>query len=138
MTGSEWEKLKALNVAIIPRFTIFGGHLYATPAFTSGQSIYFDYQSKYWALSGGTVEKATFTVDTDQYYLDDQLMELGLKYRVERQLGQETWKDSQAEYDREVFKMLAQDAGGKRAISTTGEGPVDIPSAQVPEGSWMQ
>lgn len=135
LSGPEWERIQAFPVGFVPQFTIFNGHLYMSPSPTSGQSVYFDYMTGYWALSGGTVAKPTFTADTDTCLLDDELMALGLKWRMLRLLGQ-PYEEAKVEYNNAVFAMLAQDAGGKRTIDAGGPGKFSIPSAMVPEGSW--
>lgn len=135
LTGPEYQRMQAFPVTFLPSFTIFNGHLYMSPATTSGQSVYFEYPSAYWALSGGTVAKPTFTVDTDTNIFDDYLMTLGLKWRVERQLGQDSWPASEQEYQAQVFKMAAQDGGGKRTLNAGGDESEGYPSAIVPE-TW--
>lgn len=134
MMGPAWQRMQAIPTGIFPRFTIYNGHLYMQPAPASGQSVYFEYPTKNWALSGGTVAKPTFTVDTDQYLFDDALMEKGLKWRMKAELGQ-PYEEAFNDYERSVFAMFAQDAGGKRMIDAGAGVPNDYPSALVPE-TW--
>lgn len=135
MSGPEWQRMQAFPVFLIPRMRIVGDHLYMSPAPTSGQSVYFDYISQNWALSGGTVAKPTFTVDTDTCVMDDYLMQKGLKWRLKQALGQ-PYQEEFNDYERSVQAMISQDAGGRRTLDASGEIPPQFPSALVPEGSW--
>lgn len=91
-----------------------------TPSAT--ETIYYQYYSTNWLTdSGGTTERSAFASDTDVTIFDEDLMTLGVIWRLLKSLGQ-PYLEERAEYDRQVEICMAQD-GVAASLHTDGNSP---------------
>lgn len=106
-----WQLLKAANVTgPYPQWRVRGGRLIMTPVPNAGDSIYFEYQSSYWAQSSGGTSKAAFTLDDDVSLLDEELLIQGALWRWKKAKGLEYEQDF-AEYKVSVLNAISRDMG---------------------------
>lgn len=111
-----WQMLKAANVVgPYPQWRIRGGNLILIPTPTSGDSIYFEYQSKNWCQSASNVGQSAWALDTDTGLLDEQLMTSGLIWRWKKANNLEYAEDYRS-YQTRVTNAIARD-GGKTTIN---------------------
>jgi hypothetical protein len=73
----------------------------------------YEYLSKNWALAADGTRKSDFTLDTDTFLLDDELLELSIKWRWLNSLAQ-SYSEEQGEYRRALGIARAQDGGASR------------------------
>lgn len=101
----------------------------------AGDTIAYEYISKFWAMSSAGQGKAAFTSDDDTSYLDEELITLGIKWRFKQAKGLDYGEDM-ATYERAVASALGED-GGSTALNIGGPAPLLSPNrANLPEGSF--
>ncbi len=84
----------------------------AITAADAGNTIAFEYISKYWAQTDGGVAKAKFTLDNDIPRLDEELITLGIKWRFKKEKGLD-WEEDFAEYKLLKMEAMARDGGAR-------------------------
>ena len=92
----EWQRLQTSDVTLETRkyFRMAQGPvserlrfmIFPTPT-TSGDTIAFDYQTKYPALTTAGVLQERFSADTDTALIDEDLITLGIKWRFKQAKG---------------------------------------------------
>lgn len=119
-----------------PNYRIYGNHLLTYPWCPSGQTIKFEYVSKYWIVdSTGVSGKEFATDDTDTFLIDPWTVALGCVWRWKQSTGMEYAEDFQ-KYERRVADLMSRD-GSKAILNMTG-GRTDLyPGVLVPSGNWM-
>ncbi len=111
-TPQEWQFLKssAVTSSIQYRYRIMANRVYFDPVPTASATAVVEYYSKNWVLASDlTTTKEYFTADDDTPILNDDLIELGIKWRFLRAKG--------FSYDEE--KNMYEDAV-ELAIGTAG------------------
>ena len=91
--------------------------------------IAFEYISDEWAQSTAGVAKSDFTVDTDTFILDDDLLELSLKWRWLNSLAQ-SYTEEKVEYVKALGIAKAQDGGAPKIHM---DGGLDYRYPNIPE-----
>lgn len=111
-----WQLLKAANVVgPYPQYRIRNGNLLLLPAPVSGNTIYFEYESIYWATSSGGTPQAAMTADSDVSLLDEELITQGVVWRWKRSKNLE-YAEEFRDYQTSVLVAMARD-GGKPTIN---------------------
>lgn len=91
----------------------------------------FEYVSKNWCMSANGTPQSQWQADSDVFLIDENLLELGIVWRMLRRLGL-SYSEEREEYEREVDKAVARD-GGTATISMVPNprlilvGPFNIP-----------
>lgn len=127
-----WQFNKSWPLAgIYDRFRVRDGHLLIIPTPTAGDTIYFEYISKYW-VNG---DKEEFTADTDTPILSDELVRLGMIYRTRASLGLDYSREKD-EYEKAVDQKVGTDVP-RKIIKTDGitQYPytVGLPNGSMPQ-----
>lgn len=134
LNPQDWQNLKARNVTgPYNQFRMRGNAVLFIPIPAAGQSIYFEWVTKYWATGSGG-DASTWVADADTSYLDEELMTQGIIWRWKAAKGLEYAEDF-AKYERLVADAMARD-GGKPKISLDGGGNEFPAGIVVPIGSW--
>lgn len=135
LSPSDWQERKAQSFSgPYSQFRIKNGHLHMQPAPTAGQSIKFEYGSRYWCQSSGGTGKETWSADTDTGVLSEHLMALGLRWRFLQMRGLD-YGEAFRSYEMEVGNAIGRD-GAKRTLSLD-EGCSDhARGIMVPDGNW--
>jgi hypothetical protein len=135
ITPQQWQSIQAqpqLNrvfLAFIQRH----GQFLITPVPTPNETIAYEYVTKNWAKSSGGVPQDRFIIDSDESYLDEWLITLGVRWRFLKSKGLEYAQDLQT-YNFELSQKQARD-GGNTELSTTGSDGF-ILSPNIPEGGF--
>jgi hypothetical protein len=138
LAPAEWQTLSAGLVGPPDLyFRIRGGDFLILPTPEAGQSVRFEYLSRYWVDTNadGDGDAEDFAADTDEPVLDAELITLGLVWRwLKRQ--RLPYQDEFNEYDVAVRQVIARD-GVRKTINFMGR-DVDDGARQprVPDGSW--
>lgn len=135
ITPQQWQSIQAqpqLNRVFLA-FVQRHGQFLVTPTPGAGQTIAYEYVTKNWAKSSGGVPQDRFIIDSDESYLDEWLITLGVRWRFLKSKGLEYAQDLQT-YMFEVSQKQARD-GGNTELSTTGSDGF-ILSPNVPEGGF--
>lgn len=85
--------------------------LHPTPS--SVETIYYQYYSKNWVEAADSTQKASFTLDSDTIAFDEDLFEMGVLWRVLKQMGQ-TYEQEKVDYDTQLEICLAQSGATER------------------------
>jgi len=70
----------------------------------------FEYVSTNWCLTANGTTAADWTADTDRSLLDEDVIELGTRWRMLRRLGL-SYDEDKDEYERELEKLVSRDGG---------------------------
>lgn len=103
------------------RWIIFGGQLHLKPAMPSGQTTKFFYVSKQ-IVTGASgnpdldAPKASFTLDSDLFNLDERLLKLAVIWRWKAGKGLPYAEDME-NYEEQLDKATDKDKGSKPVVS---------------------
>lgn len=100
-TAAEWQELVSGIIATtgINRYArARGDSLIITPD-ASGDTLVFEYISKFYAVSSGGTAKATYTADDDTSKVPEPLLKRGLKYYIKSEQGIPAEEDMHRYYD---------------------------------------
>lgn len=133
---SEWQNLKAqFSSGPWTSWRLRGNQFLAFPIPAAGQSVFFEWVTKFWATDvTGVTPKSGFTVDGDVALLDERIITLDALWRFKRA--------NKLSYDEDYQK--AQDAindaitrdGAKPRLNLTGQPNELQPVVLVPIGNW--
>lgn len=119
LTAQEWQVLKSGLSPVGPRryFRIIGNNFVLHPApSVTGDTLVLEYYSNAWCQSAALAAKATWSVDTDYYSLDDDAFIMGLKWRFKAAKGLD-YGQEKLDYDRACDRLVARN-GGNRDVRT--------------------
>lgn len=91
--------------------------------------IAFEYLSKNYATSAAGARQSTFSADTDTFVLDDELLELSIKWRWLNALRQ-SYAEERDEYERQLSIKKSQDGGAPKIRM---DGSSQLPYPNIPE-----
>jgi hypothetical protein len=128
VSSQEWRDLVVRDAVTLPQYwRLIGGELniYAPSV---GDTISYEYVSKYWIYSNGVTgilppedltegSAATFTNDNDTFLLPEVLLELGLVWRW-KQSKQLDYAEDMRTYEIALKDEIDSDKGGRRIISS--------------------
>lgn len=91
VTTEAWQRLNSSPGANagVQYFRAMRGGLYVYPTPTAGQSMAYDYVSKYAIEDSVGADKESFTADTDVYLFGDQALKLDVRWRYLQEKGLE-------------------------------------------------
>lgn len=148
ITPAEWQVWKSsviANAGIHKRWRVkpVSGvkKFYVDPIPSATDSLVFEYVSDYWCQSSGGTAQSEWTADTDTARIDEDLIEMGVIWRMLNRLGR-PYIEERAEFDMEVERRWGRDAGaailsmGERRRHVGGD-VVGVPDANLSSGaSW--
>ena len=136
LSDQEWQLLKASSVqGPFQQYRIRGDELLFIPAPPAGQTVAFEYVSKYWCTdTTGATGKDAFTVDTDVSLLDERVLSLSLTWRFKQSQGLDFATELQM-YQNRLEDMKARD-GGKPVLDLNGKVSILMPGVMIPQGNW--
>lgn len=135
LTPQQWQLRKAqVNTGPYYDFRIRENHLIVSPAATAGETLAFEYVSRYWCASAGGAGQEEWAADTDVGILPEKLIRLGLHWRYLRSRGLSYAEEKQT-YEIAVNAAMARD-GSKQTLSMEGSCADYKPGIQVPDGNW--
>lgn len=100
-------------------------------------TLVFEYESAYWALSAAGTPIPYFTADTDKPIIDSNALVLAIKWRLWQIKNFPNWGAFQAEYLDYVSRLASRD-GGSPDLSL-GQGITNeylLTSWNAPDGNW--
>jgi hypothetical protein len=108
--AASWQNDKARNQNRLEyQFRIRGGELLLNPTPSAGNTVAFEYVSSKWVdTSAGGAAKTAFTVDTDVPLLDEDVLKLGVKWRLRAAIGADYQIDLQ-EYQEQLRLRFGAD-----------------------------
>jgi len=134
-SSAEWQNLKAqFSSGPWASYRLRGNQLLFFPIPTAGQSVYFEWCSKFWVTSSGGTPQIGIQADTDVALLDERLIALDGLWRFKRA--------NKLSYDEDYDKAQAaiDDAisrdGSKPRLNLAGPPNELQPVVVVPIGNW--
>lgn len=135
ITPQQWQAIQAqpqLNRVFLS-FVERDGQFLITPTPAAGETIAYEYISSYWAKTSGGVAKAEFTLDSDETYLSERVIILGVRWRFLKSKGLDYAEDFRT-YMTERAQTQARD-GGATVIDVGGRNPYNF-FANIPDGNY--
>jgi len=131
----EWQWIQAQPVysTVYLAFRERTGQFLVAPAPPAGQAVYYEYVSRNWAHSAGGVPQGGYLADTDVAFLDEALVQQGVRWRFLKSKGLDYAEDF-ASYELAVEQAMARD-GGASMLSLSPQ-PVDLNRVNLPDGSF--
>jgi hypothetical protein len=110
----DWGYLQSIGGSTGPtyQFRILGDKINVYGP-TSGDQVRIEYLTDYPVLSATGTAKKLFTVDTDTWILDDDLLIMNIIFRYKKLLGLQDWQIDAAEYADYERVMRGQEAASK-------------------------
>lgn len=126
-----WNQYKAGNVS--PGATLFCRLIAGELAILNpidGSNLLFEYNSNaVIQATGGGAYKQLFTLDTDEWLLDDELLTLDFRWRMKKEKGQD-WQPEAAEAQAYIRGAIGR-ANGARTITPVENWPLAEPYANL-------
>jgi hypothetical protein len=124
----DWQQDLAMNInGPFNSYRIIADAINFNPIPVAGQLCYFEYLTKFWI--NGVTPAATFALDADTIYLDDQATILGLIWRWKAMKGLDYAQDF-SKYESRIMDVMGRDAA-KPKLNMDG-----ATYQIVPTGSW--
>jgi hypothetical protein len=138
MTAQEWADYKGRLVSIVfDAFRIRGNDILIAPTPSAGETMAYEYVSKYWcgAASDTTATQSEWTADTDIPFLDEEAIRQGVVWRFQRSRGLD-YTESFGQYEMHLAQLMGRD-GGARTLFMGGGGGGNKPYPPIPpDGNW--
>lgn len=129
----DWQQDKAMAInGPFNSYRIIADAINFYPDPVAGQLCYFEYMSNFWV--NGASPASTFTADTDEIYLNDQLTILGVIWRWKSMKGLDYSQDF-TKYEQRINDDMARDAA-KPDLNMNGAKYDILPVIAVPRGNW--
>jgi hypothetical protein len=134
---AEWQQLMAqLMQGPWWQYRIRGNTLLFLPPPPMGDSIYFEWVSKYWCTSsGGTTQtQSAFALDSDIAILDERLITLDALWRFKQAKGL-SYSEDQDKAEAAIADAMTRNAS-KPKLNLNGAMNDIYPGVLIPAGSW--
>jgi len=137
MTAQEWQDYKGrLATVVFDAFRMRGGDILIAPTPASGETMAYEYISKFWAGEADDTAPTLSTIasDTDIVFLDDEAFTQGIVWRFQRSRGLD-YGESFAQYEMHLAQLMGRD-GGARTLHMGAIGGNKPYPPVPPDGSW--
>lgn len=138
LSAQEWQVQKSLTISILlDAFRVRGNSFLMIPNPTAGETVAYEYVSKYWVDddADGVGEATSFVTDTDTALLDEETITADCIWRYQQSAGlgyAETFRIAQIM----IADRIARD-GGRRVMDLGYTRAVSRPRMpNMPEGDW--
>jgi hypothetical protein len=138
LSPQEWDVLVYGISPVGPRrrYRIINGQFSVNPtpsAADAGNQLAFEYVTNKWCQSNAAVGQTAFAADTDTYLLDDDMMQLGIKWRFLRAKGLDYMEEKEA-WERQRDLAISGDGFSRDLpINSTASGVHLLGEANVPD-----
>ena len=137
LNDKEWQQQKSIVSSVLTdSFRIRGDDFLITPTASTSDTYTYEYISKNWCQSSGGTGQSAWAADADTGVLDEDLMEMGLLWRMLSKSSLE-YAEEFRDYELEVNSAMMRD-GGKRSLNFSIDDTLldRVPIPVAPEGSW--
>lgn len=132
----KWQRMKANSITgANTYFRLRGNNLLAIPVPTAGQTIAFEWVSKYWCENSTGTAQGYFQADTDIPKLSDKIMLQGTTWRWKKEQGLEYAEDFRI-YEMMVANAMLQDGAKSNLNMGSGNASRFISNSNLPEGNF--
>lgn len=115
MTPQEWAAYKgSASTVVFDAFRIRGTALLYAPVPGVGETVAYEYVSKYWCASSedAAADQSSFLSDDDVIFLDDELFTQGVCWRFQRSRGLD-YAETFAQYELHLATLIGRDGGAR-------------------------
>jgi hypothetical protein len=135
VTPEEYQdEQSGVSASVVDRYYLRGTHLFLLPSATAGETVAFEYISKYWAQDTNGSGIDIISADTDDLLIDEELVILDACWRYNRAGGFE-WEAQQLELEAMLKQAIAVDRPGKRLHLGMSRGLIPG-QVRYPDGDW--
>lgn len=137
MTPQEWADYKGrLSSIVFDAFRQRGDSILIAPTPSAGDSMVYEYVSKYWCAGAAdtTPDQSSWAADTDITFLDDELFIQGVGWRFQRSRGLD-YAEAFNSYEMHIAQLMGRD-GGTRMLSMAPSGRCSPMAPVAPDGNW--
>lgn len=139
LSPQRWQQIKSgLVTSVYDCFRIRGNGLLMTPTPAAGDSLAFEYVSKYWCMSASDTQEdpdqSAWAQDTDVSIWDDEVLTLGVHWRFLQARGLDYGEAFRA-YEVEVTRLISHDGVIHDLEMVTGA-TNGVSAPTVLEGNW--
>lgn len=112
-----WLELQVTPYTFVDgNWTVYGDQFHFLPIMATGETLKFWYVSKNYAKDANNVAKAAFSVDTDTFRLDEELLELGIIWQWKKDKGL-PFEEHMREYETLLAQRCRADRGANSVVS---------------------
>lgn len=118
MTPQEWAEYKgSASTVVFDAFRVRGSALLYAPVPQSGETVAYEYVSKYWCAGAEdtTPDQSAWASDDDITFLDDEATIQGIVWRFQKSRGLD-YAESFQQYELQLAQLMGRD-GGSRTLS---------------------
>lgn len=134
LNAQAWQQRQAsISVGVREEWRRLSDGLHMLPVPAAGLTYAFDYIANTPVRASGGAAKTEFTVDTDTFALDEELLKLGLIWRFRQRKGL-SYAEEMKSYELRVETGITSDLGSE-AIAI-GSGTAAESFSLIPEGDW--
>lgn len=139
LTPREWQQQVSLTATVvIDAFRVRGSDILIVPDPQAGDSMAFEYVSRYWvdsAPADGTADAETFSGNSDAVVLDEGLLTLGAIWRYKASKGFDYAEEFRS-YEIKKARLQGDDGGARIMDLSQGSLRRRALQPRVQEGSW--
>lgn len=135
VTVQEWRSDLSSGIVSPPyKSIVINNILYVGPVSpAAGNSLVFDFITKYWCQSATGTNQSAFAADTDVVLIPERLFKLSLVWRWKQAKGLAYSEDMETA-ERAIEKYIGQNTG--RRVLYIGGAPVYYFQDNIPAGNW--
>jgi len=126
-TAQDWTYLLTASVATLPQHWRMIDGVFNIYAPSDGDTIRYEYVSKYWILQAGVTPAATFSADTDTFEFPELLLSYGIIWRWKQAKGLAFSEDLNT-FNEKLAASIKKDKGGLQTLTTVRPQDSDWPS----------
>lgn len=137
MTAQEWQDYKGrLATVVFDAFRIRGDAILIAPTPSAGETMAYEYVSKYWCggAADTTPTQAEIAADDDTVYLDEEAFRLGMTWRYQRSRGLD-YGETMQQYELTLAQLMGRDGGARTLFMGAMGGNKPYPPIP-PDGNW--
>lgn len=138
LTPEKWQWLQAQTASgIVHAFRIRGDSLIVYPTPPASETWAYEYVSTYWVgpASSTSASQTGILSDTDIFYLDDEVLILGLVWRLLRSKGLD-YAEAFRDFEMQLADRIGNDGGSTAIDLAPAWGTPTVFDPLVPDGSW--
>lgn len=138
ISPQRWQLMKS-GIVVLPwdSFRVRGNDLLMSPTPTASDSMVFEYVRNAWCASSGdtTPDQTAWASDTDEAFLDEELLTLGIVWRFKKARGLDYGEDMQ-DYELRFASLSGVDGGMATIDMGLGDDGSSVIDPYITDGNW--
>lgn len=126
---NDWLGMVLIGTSLVTNaWIIYGGQLHIRHALSASDTAKYFYQSNFSVAPATGANKAAFTLDTDSFRLDEQLLKLGVIYKW-KEMKELPYAQHMDNYEDLKEKLIARDKGATAIVLGSRRMPAGVTRA---------